>query len=220
MVESGAEFCADCWPEAHFITGLVCDSCGVPLIGESNLDENYCETCHNFPAAWKKGLAVALYDGPVRKMVLALKHGDRLDIALPAARWMAQKAQGLLKPDTLVIAVPLHWRRLFRRQYNQAAILAQKLAQERGVDFLPDALIRVQATKMQKDMNREQRFENLRGAIRVNPRMIQRITNRPVLIVDDVMTSGATLSACAEACLAANARAVNVIVLARVARAE
>ncbi len=153
-------------------------------------------------------------------MVLALKHGDRLDIALPAARWMAQKSAPLVCPDTLIVPVPLHWRRLVQRRYNQAAVLGQKLALNLDLPFLPDALHRLRPTQMQKDMNREQRFENQKAAISANPRATGQIRGRPVLIVDDVMTTGATLSACTEACLAANARAVNVIVLARVARPE
>lgn len=153
-------------------------------------------------------------------MVLSLKHGDRLDIALPAGRWLAQKAVPLISPDTLVIPVPLHWRRLALRRFNQAAILGQNLAKELDLPFLPDALLRVRPTKMQKDMNREQRYDNQSAAITINPRMINQIVGRPLLIIDDVMTTGATLSACTEACLAANARAVNVIVLARVARPE
>ncbi len=153
-------------------------------------------------------------------MVLSLKHGDRLDIALPAARWMAQKSGPLICPDTRVISVPLHWRRLALRRYNQAAVLGQKLAMALDLPFLPDALLRVRPTPMQKDMNREQRFENQSAAITINPRAANQIAHHPLLIVDDVMTTGATLSACTEACLAANARAVNVIVLARVARPE
>jgi ComF family protein len=218
--EAGAEFCANCWSEAHFITGNICDSCGVPLFQDEHAGDAHCENCHNFPPAWHKGRAVAMYDGPVRHMVLALKHGDRLDIALPAARWMAEKSSPLTCPETLIIPVPLHWRRLVMRRYNQAAVLAQKLALETGLAFLPDALRRLRATRMQKDMNREQRFKNQSAAISINPRATGQIKDRPVLIVDDVMTTGATLSACTQACLAANARTVNVIVLARVARPE
>lgn len=218
--EAGAEFCATCWPDTHFISGSICDACGAPVIGEACDQPVYCESCHSFPPAWKRGRAVALYSGPVRKMVLALKHGDRLDIAKPAARWMALRLDGLIEAETIVTAVPLHWKRLFRRRFNQASLIGQKLAKHKNLEFIPDALIRIRHTVAQKDMTRAERFENQRGAIQVNPSKASRISGKPVLIVDDVMTTGATLSACAEACLAANATLVNVIVLARVARGE
>ncbi len=153
-------------------------------------------------------------------MVLSLKHGDRLDIALPAAEWMAEVAESVITPDTIVTAVPLHWRRLVTRRFNQAVELGRRLAQARALEFVPDGLKRVRPTMMQKDMTRDERFENQRDAILINPRQATRLSGRPVLIVDDVMTTGATLSACAEACMANNATYVNVIVLARVARAE
>jgi ComF family protein len=153
-------------------------------------------------------------------MILALKHGDRLDVAVSGARWMAQKSGPLIAPDTVVIAVPLHWKRLLKRRYNQSAVLAQKLATHHSLEFLPDALVRTRQTTMQKDMSRSERFENQSGAIKINPRHIAALSDRPVLIVDDVMTTGATLSACADACFASNARAVNMIVLARVATPE
>lgn len=218
--EGTARFCVACWPDAHFIAGLVCDSCGVPLSGQEGEAYAFCETCHSFPPAWRRGRAVALYDGPVRRMVLSLKHGDRLDVALPAGDWMAKAAEELICPDTIVTAVPLHWRRLFSRRFNQAVVLGQRLAKAHKLPFVPDALRRIRPTVMQKDMTREQRFTNQRDVIRINPRQTERLAGRPVLIVDDVMTTGATLSACAEACLANKSSIVNVIVLARVARAE
>jgi len=153
-------------------------------------------------------------------MVLSLKHGDRLDVALPAGDWMAKMAEELIDPDTIVIAVPLHWRRLFSRRFNQAVALGQRLAKICDLPFVPDALRRIHPTVMQKDMTREQRFSNQRDTIRINPRHAALLNGRPVLIVDDVMTTGATLSACAEACLLNKSSNVNVIVLARVARGE
>lgn len=212
--------CATCWPDVHFISGLVCDACGVPLQGDARPESQFCESCFKSPPAWGKGRAVALYQGSVRRMVLALKHADRLDIAIPMASWMSGAVRGLTEPDSIVTAVPLHRRRFFLRRYNQAVLLGNRLAKNENLQFVPDILIRVKPTLMQKGMTRQQRFENLRGAIAINPRQSAKIQGKPVLIVDDVMTTGATLSACAEACLAGGAKTVNVIVLARVARPE
>ena len=218
--EADARFCATCWPEAHFIAGLVCESCGVPLPGEEDEQHAFCEACHRFPPSWRRGRAVALYEGPVRRMVLALKHGDRMDVALPAAGWMAQAAKELVTPETIVTAVPLHWRRLLSRRFNQSVALGEPVAQKLGLPFIPDGLKRIRPTVMQKEMTREERFANQRDAIRINPSQAGRLADRPVLIVDDVMTTGATLCACAEACLANKSTNVNVVVLARVARSE
>jgi ComF family protein len=211
--------CQVCWPDAHFIAGSVCDACGVPLQGET-IETDLCETCHASPPIWKKGRAVGMYVGPLRRMTLALKHGDRQDIALHMARWMVGVGDQLFTPETTLIPVPLHWTRMIRRRFNQSVLIANAIASERAVRHIPDALQRIRATKPQKDMTRDQRFENQRGAIRAHPKRADQIAGKPILLIDDVMTTGATLSACAEACFDAGAASVNVLVFARVARPE
>ncbi len=153
-----------------------------------------------------------------RKMVLALKHGDRQEIARPAARWMAQAAQGILPDAALIAPVPLHWLRLLKRRYNQSGLLAKALSAETGHSWCPDLLQRVRPTPSLDGLGRVERFSVLQEAIRVHPRRRHRIIMRPVILVDDVFTSGATLSACTEACLAAGSGPVFVLALARVAK--
>ena len=188
--------------------------------GETTSERQYCDSCHRAPPSWQRGRAVALYDGPIRRMALALKHGDRHDIAAPAADWMAVAGADVIEPECIVTAVPLHWRRLFRRRYNQAALLGEKLARARRLRFVPDVLKRIKPTVVQKGLTREERYKNQQDAICINNRTAECIARLPVLIVDDVMTTGATLSACAEACLDGGASSVNVIVMARVAFTE
>lgn len=211
--------CQICGPEAHFIAGSVCDSCGVPIKGEAQ-EEDLCETCYAFPPAWKKGRAVGLYEGPLRRMTMALKHGDRQDIAKHMACWMLGSADSLISPETTLIPVPLHWTRMIRRRFNQSVLIAHAIASERAVRHLPDGLQRIRATKPQKDMTRDERFENQRGALQAHPKRKEQIKDKPILLIDDVMTTGATLSACAEACFDAGADSVNVLVFARVARPD
>lgn len=153
-------------------------------------------------------------------MVLGFKHSDRLDMARPLARWMAGAGRQVIAESDLIAAVPLHWRRLLKRRYNQSAELARALSRETGLPAVPDLLERKRATIAQKRMNREQRAANQSGAISVNPRHMARVSGCSVLVLDDVLTSGATLGTCAEALLAAGATRVNVLALCRVAFEE
>ncbi len=210
--------CGACWRETPFIGGLVCDRCGAPLPGEDEGRPEYCDDCLTLARPWDRGRAALLYKDNGRKLVLALKHGDRLDLVRPATVWLMRAAAPILKPCMLVVPVPLHWSRLFRRRYNQSALLSGAIAQASGSDHCPDLLIRRRKTDSQDGRNRDERFANLAGAIQIHPRHAGRLTGRNVLLIDDVMTSGATLAAAADACLAAGADTVSTLVLARVAK--
>lgn len=210
--------CGDCWRKTPFIGGLVCDRCGVPLPGEDRGTVEYCDDCLTIDRPWQRGRAALLYKDKGRDMVLALKHGDRQDLVRPAAQWMARAVEAIVSPGTLVVPVPLHRWRLLRRRYNQSALLSGAIARRLGLGHCPDALIRQRVTLSQDGRGRVARFENLAGAIEVHAGRAGRLVGKPVLLVDDVMTSGATLAACAEACLAAGTGPVATVVFARVAK--
>lgn len=216
QVESDFGLCGPCWRDTPFISGLVCDDCGLPLMDGGDPEVTVrCDECMTVARPWHRGRAALLYRDNGRKLVLALKHGDRLDVVRPAALWLAWAARPLLADDTLIAPVPLHWLRLLKRRFNQSAALAAALARETDTAHCPDLLIRPRATPNLGGMGRAARFAALEGAIRVHPRRAHRIAGRPVLLVDDVMTSGATLAVAAQACLGAGARDVSVVVLAR-----
>ncbi|WP_424930145.1 ComF family protein [Amaricoccus tamworthensis] len=208
--------CPDCWKDTHFISGDTCCKCGVPLVGEAGEDDT-CETCQRHPPAWNRGAAALLYNGAGRRMVLALKHGDRLDTVRPLARWMALAGDGVIDRSDMIAPVPLHWRRLLKRRYNQSAELARALSRISGKEARTQLLMRKRFTTPQEKMDRTARAENQSGAFAVNPKELERLQGKAVLIVDDVLTSGSTLSGCAETLLAAGAAEVNVLVLCRVA---
>lgn len=219
-VEQAHALCAKCWRDTPFIVGLVCDQCGIPLPGsdDGSGPRPVCDDCLTIARPWDRGRAVMLYRDQGRRMVLSLKHGDRLDLARPAGRWLADAAAPLLREDTLVAPVPLHWTRLLRRRFNQSAVLAQALGREASRPSCPDLLIRRHRTPTQDGRDRDGRFRNLDGALAIHPRRAPLAQGRHVLLVDDVMTSGATLAAAADACLAAGAAGVDVVALARVAK--
>ncbi len=212
--------CAECWRDTAFIGGLVCDACGTPLPGEEDGAPVFCDECMSVARPWARGRAVMEYGSVGRKLILALKHGDRTDLARAVGRWMARVATPLVEPDTVLVPVPLHWTRLLKRKYNQAALLAQEMARHMDRSVCPDALIRTRRTLMLDGHGRDQRFAALEGAIAPHPRRKDKIAGRSVLLIDDVMTSGATLAAATEAAHAAGARAVCILTLARVTKAS
>ncbi|WP_370641159.1 ComF family protein [Nereida sp. MMG025] len=137
-------------------------------------------------------------------------------MAKPAAKWMAGVAKPLVDRSTLIVPIPLHWSRFFKRKYNQSAELARELARELDLAHCPDVLVRHKKTPSLDGLSRDDRFATLDGAISLHPRRAHRVAGRRVLLVDDVMTSGATLAAATEVLRASRARDVCVVTLARV----
>lgn len=217
LVETDFGICSACWPKTPFISGLNCDLCGTPLPGQSDRAE-ICDECMKTERPWTKGRAALEYKDQGRRLVLGLKHGDRQDIAKPAAKWMARATRDLVQENMIIVPIPLHLHRHLARRYNQSALLAEALAEELDLDWCPDALQRPKPTPSLDGKSREERFETVTGRITVSPDREELLKNRPVLIVDDVMTSGATLAAAAEACLAIGSGQVFVSILARVAK--
>jgi len=217
-VVSDFGLCGACWQQTPFVTGLVCDKCGTPLPGPDEGVAEFCDDCLRIARSWQQGRAALVYQDAARRMVLAFKHGDRLDLARPFAAWLQRAAQPLLLPGTLIAPVPLHRLRLIRRRYNQAALLSGALARAAALQHVPDLLQRARMTPSQEGLHRDDRFANIAGAIRVHRRHKALLQGRNVLLIDDVMTSGATFAACADACLAAGAQTVSVAALARVAK--
>lgn len=216
---AGGGLCPGCWQETCFISGLACASCGAPLADDGHCgtqeQEARCDDCLSVARPWHHGRAAIVYSGVGRELVMTLKHGDRPDLAPTLALWLSQAAAPVIRPGMIVAPVPLHFRRLLKRRYNQSALLARHLAGMQGLRHLPHLLLRRRHTPGQDHRGVADRLANISGAIVINPRRASRIAGRQVLLVDDVMTSGATLAAAAEALLAAGSGPVSVAVLAR-----
>ncbi|WP_108885866.1 double zinc ribbon domain-containing protein [Pseudoprimorskyibacter insulae] len=215
MVDGLNGLCGPCWRDLPLL-GAGCYGCAAPLPSLQPGEEAYCDDCLTAPRPWRRGVAALGYSGTARQLVLALKHGDRHDISKPAATWLARPLRDLVTADTVLVPVPLHpWRRLARR-FNQSALIAQDLADVLGCDWAPDALRRTTRTRSLGGLTRDERHALMSDAIAPNPKYS--LQGRAVVIVDDVMTSGATFSATTTAAYAAGAKDVCVAALARVTK--
>lgn len=218
VVDSDFGLCGPCWRDTSFIGGTICDACGVPLPGQSGGDTLHCDACLAVPRPWVHGRAAVLYKDTGRKLVLSLKHGDRQEVAHPAGWWMSAAVKDIITDQTVIAPVPLHWQRMIKRRYNQSALLAKSLGVRTGLPCAMDLLQRTRHTPSLDGLGRVERLKAVQDAIRVHPRRRHRLIGRPVLLVDDVMTTGATLSAATLACLDAGSGPVCVVTLARVAK--
>lgn len=207
--------CGRCWRETPFLEGHACAACAVPLPGAGDGGDDLCDDCIAAPRPWARGHAVLAYEGRAKTFVHRLKYADRTDLARPAAAWMARKLLPVLPVGALILPVPAHRLRLLARRYNQSALIARGVGERLGAEVLVDGLLRTRATPKLDGLTAVERFSCLDGAIRANPLRGDALEGRLVVIVDDVMTSGATLSACAKAAMAAGAARVEVAVLAR-----
>ena len=211
-------YSAAAWSRILFLDEPVCDGCGLPFPFDQG-DGVRCPACMARPRAFSRARAACLYDEHSRDLILKLKHADRPEIGALLAQWLSRAAAPLLPGAEAVAPVPLHPARLFARRYNQAAEIARPLCRLTGLAYLPDALVRRRATASQGGKSGRGRRVNVKGAFEVPPGRARLVEGRRVLLVDDVLTTGATAEACARALLKAGARAVDLAVVARVREA-
>jgi ComF family protein len=215
IVDGDGRYCLSCWQALQFLTPPWCARCGTPFAHDHGPAAE-CGACLAEPPKYDSARAALAYGGPARATLLAFKHGDRDYLARIMAPHMARAAGDLLGPDILVVPVPLHRWRLWRRGFNQAALLAEQLCRNSGATLSVDAIERVKATPMSTGLGRKARAANVRGAFRVRRRTL--VKGARILLVDDVLTTGATVEACARILRRAGAAEVHVLTFARVVR--
>lgn len=172
------------------------------------------------PPDWQQARAVAAFGPLSRELVHALKYRDRLDAATLMGRMMAAAGAALLHEADVIVPVPLYRTRLWRRRFNQSAALAQVIARASGIPVDCGLLRRVRATRAQVGLEARERRRNVRGAFAAAPGAGERIAGRRVVLVDDVVTTGATANACARAMVEAGARQVDLVAFALVCGPE
>jgi ComF family protein len=212
----GQGLCPACWAKLSFITRPYCERLGIPFVYDPGPGILSMEAIAD-PPAYHRARAAVRFDEIARALVHALKYGDRLDLAPMMGRWLSHAGRELLDDADALVPVPLHWRRRWARRFNQSAILAAAVSAASGVPIAANALKRVKFTAQQVGLSRSERATNVQGAFRVPPEGKAAVAGRRLLLVDDVLTSGATVEGCAKALLRAGARNVDVLVFARVA---
>lgn len=215
ITDGDGRFCADCFSGLAFIGPPQCACCGVPFAYDRG-DGALCGACIAETPGWGRARAVLAYEGPARTALLRYKFADREYLAGMMVPQMARAGVELLGPDVLLVPVPLHRWRLWGRGFNQAALLARGLAKAGHGVLLVDGLERVRATRPSVGLDRAGRADNVKGAFRV--RDADAVKGRRVVLVDDVLTTGATAAACAKVLRKAGAAAVDVLTWARVVR--
>jgi ComF family protein len=203
------------WSRVAFLDDPVCDGCGTPFefsLGPGAL----CAACLAKPRAFDRARAACLYDDASRGLILQLKYADRTDLSRLFAAWISRSARDLLAGADAIAPVPLHPSRLFRRRYNQAAEIARPLARLWSRDYLADVLVRRRDTGAQAGRSGSGRRRNVAAAFAVPEGRRRLVEGRRILLIDDVMTTGATLESCARALRAAGAAGVDAAVIARV----
>jgi ComF family protein len=207
--------CGQCWPKLRFLERPWCPVMGTPFAHDMGDGFLSAEAIAN-PPPFQRARAAVAYTGVARQMVQGLKYNDATGLAPWMARWMLRAGAELLADADVVIPVPLHWRRFLWRRFNQSAELARAVARLSGKPFEPLAVTRVKVTRQQVGLGQTAREDNVRGAFRVRPEHDILVRGRRVLVVDDVYTTGATVSAVARSLKRGGAAAVDVLTFARV----
>jgi ComF family protein len=207
----------EAWQSLSFIGDPLCHCCGAPFGFEADT-KALCGACLERRPVYNRARAALAYDDASRTMILRFKHADQIHAVHTFVPWLRRAGADLLAEADLLIPVPLHRWRLLKRRYNQAGLLAQALGKTAGIPCISDLLLRKRATKVQGHMNPSERHRNVRNAFTVHPRHAKKIAGKRIVLIDDVLTTGATVGECAKALKKAGVASVDILSIARVVK--
>ena len=216
-VAEPSTLCGVCWPRLTFIAPPLCATCGFPFDYDPGSGA-LCGDCLREQPPFERARTVLRYEDHSRDLVISFKHRDRTDAAPVYGKWMSRAGAEIFAEADLIVPVPLHRFRLILRRYNQSAELCHALSRETGVPNDPGLLVRIRPTPTQGRLTRAERERNVHGAFALWPRAGSSLQGRRVVLVDDVLTTGATVNACARTLLRGGVAAVHVLTLARAVR--
>jgi len=211
----GGGLSAEAWGRITFLETPVCDRCGLALEYDAGSGAS-CAACARQAFAFDRARAAVLYDAHSRDLVLKLKHADQTELAGLFAAWLARAGRDLWEEADGLVPVPLHPWRMMSRRFNQAAEIARPLARLTGVRFLPGVLVRRRATQSQAEKSASARRRNVAGAFACPRRAWPLVEGKRLVLIDDVLTTGATADACARVLRAAGAARIDVAAVAKV----
>lgn len=218
ITAAGGPFCADCWQRLHFLNPPWCSGCAVPFAFERE-DGALCATCLTTPPRHDGIRAAVRYDDLSKQVALRLKYGGKIGLAKMIANQLVRHLPDG-RSEVMVTPVPLHWTRLWARSFNQSGLIAEELARAGGIDYVPDLLLRSKRTPSLRGLNAKERRKAVGRAFAINPRFEKLVKGRRIILVDDVLTTGATSDGCVTALKKAGADWVQLFCWARALRGE
>lgn len=222
IIERHGMISAEAWGSLHFISDPQCNRCGFPFEfddGQAH-EANICLGCLKSPPVFDKARSALVYDDASRDLVLSYKHGDQTDYIATFIPWLEMAAGRLIDQADYIIPVPLHRWRLIKRRFNQSALIAKYLADETKTCALLDGLIRNRHTVTQGKLQAKQRLKNVKNAFEVNPKYLDKVQGKSIILIDDVYTTGATVNECTKVLKKTGASSVNILTLARVVKPQ
>lgn len=216
IISSKQVLCDECFKQIHFISGTKCYRCGCPLPYNDSVSDAkvLCGACLKKRPVYDQARSVFIYDCFSRNAILKFKYGDRTDLRKFFVHFMIKAGADLFEKTDIIIPVPLHWRRKLKRMYNQADVLGELLAKKLNKSYCSNLLIRRKNTHTQENKTLQERLKNVRNAFQINKHLV--IEGKSILIIDDVLTTGATMNACAKELKKNGAKAVYVLTIAQV----
>lgn len=209
------------WQDLDFIAPPYCSQCGSPFDFEDSFeDTTLCGDCLTKPPVFDTARSALRYNDASRRLLLRFKYSDQQHAAVTFARWLHHAGLTELQSADYILPVPLHWRRFWQRRFNQSALLALALSRLTDIAVLPDILLRKRFTGPQKGLSRRARQKNVRMAFTVDPAKAWKIKDKHLILIDDVLTSGATANECAKLLKRKGAARVTVLTVARVLRKD